>query len=171
MQGCILAWPFFCAMAGFGCLFSALTEGTKQMAKARAGYERLIYHGTAGSTAATQITHATDVNVNKTKERWETTDRGDGSAIPRKTEQVVGLVASITFNMVYHDSDSPLAAIIAVAESGGDIAVKVVRYTGGDTEFDGDVTIDMDNPGALKEGQVVAFTCFPTKDSGRTWTD
>ena len=141
------------------------------MAKARAGYERLIYHGTAGSTAATQITRATDVNITKTKERSETTDRGDGSAIPRKTENVVALIASITFSMVYHDSDSPINALIAVAESGGDIAIKVVRYTGGDTEFDGDVTVDMDNPGGLKESQVVQFTCFPTQDSARTWAD
>jgi hypothetical protein len=116
------------------------------------------------------VTHATDINVTKTKERWETTDRGDGSSVPRKTEPVVALVASVTFSMVYHDSDSPVTAFIAVAESGGDIAIKVERYTGGDTEFDGDVTVDMDNPGALKDGQIIQFTCFPTSDSGRTWT-
>jgi hypothetical protein len=63
-----------------------------------------------------------------------------------------------------------VTAFIAVAESGGDIAIKVERYTGGDTEFDGDVTVDMDNPGALKDGQIIQFTCFPTSDSGRTWT-
>lgn len=140
------------------------------MPKPRAGWERLLYHGTAGSTAGTQVTHAQDVNVNIAHERWETTDRGDGSAIPKKTEQVVALVASITFTMVYHDGDSPTAALLAVAESGGDIALKATDYTGGNTEFDGDVTLDVDKPGGLKEGQVLSFTAYPSQDSGRTWS-
>ena len=140
------------------------------MAKARAGYERLLYEGTAGSTAATQITHASNINMGNAKERWETTDRGDGSAVPKKTEQVVALSAVITFDIIYHDSDTPTNALIAVAESGGDIALKIVRYTGGDTEFDGDVSLDYDSPGGLKEGQVLSFTAFPSQDSGRSWT-
>ncbi len=140
------------------------------MPRPHRGYERLLYEGTAGTTAATQVTHATNVNISNPKERWETTDRGDGSAIPKKTEQVVALAAEITFDIVYHDGDSPTSAMIAVAESGGDIALKIVRYTGGDTEFDGDVTLDYSSPGGLKEGQILSFTAYPTQDSGRTWT-
>lgn len=141
------------------------------MAKARAGWERIIYYGTAGSTAATQLTHATDVDVNKPKERTDTTDRGDGSAIPRGTQQVVQRNAEITFKYRYYDSDAVGAALIAVAESGADIAIKVERYSGGPTEFDGDVTLDLNSPGPLTGGMELEFTATPSQDSGRNWSD
>jgi len=140
------------------------------MAKARAEWERLLYEGTAGSAAATQVTHVQKIDFNIEHETFETTDRGTGAAIPKKTEQVVKLIAAITFDIVYHDSDTPTNAMIAVAESGGDIALKIVRYTGGDTMFDGDVTLKYTSPGGLEAGQILSFTATPTQDSGRTWT-
>ena len=84
------------------------------MAKARAGWERKIYYGTAGSAAATQLTHATDVDVQKAKTRVETTDRGDGSSVPRKTEQVVQRECQISFKYRYWDSDAVISALIAI---------------------------------------------------------
>lgn len=141
------------------------------MAKARAGWERRIYYGTAGSTAAIQITHATDVNIQKSKTRVSTTDRGDGSGIPRHTEQVVEKLAQITFSYRFYDSDSVVQALIAAAEAGTDLAIKVQRWASGPTEFDGDCTLEMNSPGPLAGDMVIEFTCVPSRDSGRTWTD
>jgi hypothetical protein len=142
------------------------------MAKARAGWERKLYIGTAGSTAATQLTQGvTDVDVQKPKERASTTDRGDGSAVPREHQQVVGRSAEVKWKQRYYDSDSNLNTIIAAAESGAGLAIKVERYDSGEVEFDGDCTIDMNSPGPIAGGMEIEFTAIPTKDYGREWAD
>ena len=139
--------------------------------KPRAGYERQIFHGTAGSTAATQLLNATDIDINKTKERFDTTVRGDGTAVPKHTEQVVQRVAEISFKYRYNDSDATLALLIAAAETGADVAILIKRYNGGPTEFDGDCSLDMNSAGPLTGGMELEFTCVPSLDSGRSWID
>jgi len=61
--------------------------------------------------------------------------------------------------------------LIASAETGVAIAIKVERYNGSDTEFDGDCLMEFTSPGALKDGQLMEFTATPTQDLGRTWSD
>lgn len=140
------------------------------MAKKRAGWERLIYRGTAGATAATHITpNVIDIGMSNTPEYFEETARGDGSTPPKKSEQLVTLAkVPGPFSMIYKDGDAHMAAIVTAADAGTLLAFKVERYTGGATEFDGDCYIDYDAPGGLKEGQVVTFTLHPST-SLRDW--
>ncbi len=141
------------------------------MAKKRAGWERKIYRGTAGSTAATHIdTHVTDINLTHGNEYNETTDRGAGTAVPKMTEQLVKQVAAITFSMQYEDAEAHMVALLAAAQAGTPLAFKVERRLSGVTEFDGDCYIDYDSSGELSAGQDVSFTLHPTDDGGRDWS-
>lgn len=141
------------------------------MAKARAGWERQVYIGTAGSTAGTQLTHVVDCAVEKGVERVDETDRGDGSAIPKKHDMVVQRTRQITFSYRYYDSDSNMTTLLAALHAGTPIALYVLRYASGTVEFDGDVTLDYSSPGPLTDGMVIEFTCMPTRQSGREWSD
>lgn len=140
------------------------------MAKTRAGWERKLYRGTAGSTASTQVTpNATDIDYNVGQTRTGTTSRGDGSAIPKEHEQVVGVNMSLTFSMNYDDGDTHMVAILAAARAGTALAFKVEEVVSGSYAVivDADFTIAFDSPGPLAGGMVVAFTCTPTKESTR----
>ena len=141
------------------------------MAKKRAGWERKIYRGTAGSTAATHIaTHVGNINISHSNEYNETTDRGDGSGVPKMTEQLVKQSAEITFTMQYEDSETNMVALLAASQAGTPLAFKVERNASGVVEFDGDCYIDYEAPGELSGGQEVSFTLHPTDDGGRDWS-
>jgi len=141
------------------------------VAKARAGWERQVYIGAAGSTAGTQLTHVVDANVGKTNERTDETDRGTGAAIPKGHEMVVKRVRSVTWTYRYYDADANMATMLAAIHAGTSLAVKIVRIASGDVEFDGDVTLDYSSPGALTDGMVIELTGVPTRDAGREWSD
>ena len=141
------------------------------MAKKRAGWERKIYRGSSGSTAATHIDkNVGDINVNAGNEFNETTDRGDGSEVPKMTEQMVKLVASVTFTMQYEDGEAHVTALLAAAHAGTVLAFKVERNASGVTEFDGDCYVEYDAPGPISGGQEITFTLHPTDDGGRDWS-
>lgn len=140
------------------------------MAKHRAGWEKMLYIGTAGSTAVTLVETAVDVNANIPNEFVESTVRGNGTAPPKKTEQLVCRGADPSFSLLIKDGDAVQATILAAVRGGTALAVKVVTYLGGPTEFDGDVYLEADAPGALKDSQVVSFTCHPTGDY-RAWSN
>jgi len=142
------------------------------MAKKRAGWERMIYRGTAGSAAATLITpNVIDIGMSNEPEMVETTTRGDGTALPKKTSTIVCLAKTPgPFTMEYHDTDTHMAALLVAADAGTALAFKVVRINGGSTEFDGDCLIAYDSPGGLKDGMIVTFTLTPTADGNRDWS-
>lgn len=143
------------------------------MAKKRAGWERMLYRGAAGSTAATAVSdNATDIDVKVSNEFFETTDRGAGTNLPQKIEQIVCTGIEISFKMMYMDTDANMVAFLAASRSTtpATIALKVVRFSGGATEFDGDVYLEDDSPGPLKSGMQITFTAHPTDDAGRGWT-
>jgi len=145
------------------------------MAKKRAGWERTLHEGTAGSAPvppAGIVTQATDVDIVKGNTRSSTTSRGDGTAIPHETEQVVGENVQITFTVLYDDADAEVAALLAAALTGGAIALLTQRQVSGSyaDEFDGDVTLDVDMPGPLAGGMELGFTAIPTEEAGRNWT-
>jgi hypothetical protein len=141
------------------------------MAKIRAGWERKIYRGAVGGTAATHIdTHVGDINITHGNEYNETTHRGDGTEVPKKVEQLVKQVAEITFTMQYEDSEAHMVALLAAAQAGAALAFKIERRNTGVTEFDGDCYIDQESSGELSGGQNVSFTLHPTGDHGRVWS-
>jgi hypothetical protein len=141
------------------------------MAKESA-WKRVIYRGTAGSAAGTLITpNVVDIGMGREPERTETTSRGNGSAVPKKTEMVVCMVATPgPFSMIYDAADTHMAALLAAAAAGTPLAFLIKASLTGATEFDGDCTIGFDAPGGLKDGKVVTFTLAPTDEAGRDWT-
>ena len=141
------------------------------MAKKRAGWERMIYRDAAGATATTLIgTHVGDIGITHGNEYNETTDRGDGTTAPKKTEQLVKFAAELTFTMQYEDAEAHMVALLAASQAGTPLAFMVKRRNGGVLEFDGDCYIDYESPGELTGGQEVTFTLHPTDDGGRGWT-
>ncbi len=141
------------------------------MGKSRAGWERQVhYDNTPGSTATTQLTTGlVDANVNVTHETYKTTDRGNGSAIPKGSQQVVEVNCEVTLTMRYHDGVTDITNIIAHARAGTTFALLATRRSGGLVEFDGDVQATLDHPGPLTEGQLMTFVCTPNNDS-RDWS-
>jgi hypothetical protein len=141
------------------------------MAKKRAGWERMIYRDAAGNTAATLITpNVVDIGMSHVPEFVENTTRGAGTAAPKRSEQLVALnKVPGPLVMTYYDGDAHMAALLVAANAVTEVAIKIIRYNGGETEFDGDVLLEFDAPGGLKEGQNVTFTMHPNDDL-RSWT-
>lgn len=143
------------------------------MAKKRAGWERMLLRGTGGVIAATAVSdNVTDIDIKITNEFFETTDRGAGTNLPQKTEQIVATGIEISWKMMYADGDTNMVAFLAASRSvtPAVISLKVVRFSGGATEFDGDVYLEDDSPGPLKSGMEITFTAHPTDDAARGWT-
>lgn len=130
-----------------------------------ARYQRQVFYGTAGTTAATQILCLIEAEVNKSKTYDPTTVRGDGTTIPIQTEQAVERICAISFkirNETTGDNATTVTSLLAAAthSSNPTIALKVVSYSGGATEFDGDVTLDVADP----DSRELSFTARPFKN-------
>jgi len=131
------------------------------------GYKRQAFYGTPGSTAAAQILHLIDVDVNGANSRFDDTDRGDGLSVPIHTEQIDQLNRTIKLSMHYYIDDAVAADMLAAEATGATIALLVKRYNGGPTEYDGDVTLNLTSPGPLTGGMVMDFDIVPAKGYGR----
>lgn len=130
------------------------------------GYETQLFYGTAGSTGATQITNAVDVDYNMDPERGETTTRGDGTAVPIVTSRVTALKPTITWKMLNKPADTTLAALIAAAKTGAAVALRTKNYASG-SGFDGDVTLTCKQGAPLKGEGTFEFTAEATEESLR----
>lgn len=128
------------------------------------GYEALLYYGAAGSTAATQITNATDIDYSISPSRGTTTVRGSGSSVPIATSRVTQLDPTITWKMVYKTSDTTLTALRSAAATGAAVAIRYIPKSGG-TGFDGDMTLEVKNGAPLNGEQTFEFTAKPTDES------
>ena len=142
------------------------------MTKKRAGWERMIYRDAAGTDPATTLidSHVGDISITHSNEYNETTDRGDGTAVPKKVEQLVKQSAEITFTMQYEDAEAHMVALLAASQAGTPLSFMIKRRDGGVVEFDGDCYIDYESSGELSGGQEVSFTLKPTCDGNRMWT-
>lgn len=140
------------------------------MAKKRQGWEKKLYQGAPGSTAATQITRATDIKADFPVEYGETTDRGDGTVIPHADRGPVKLDAKITFSMNEYDSDASLLALIAAAANTTP-TMRAIKYYDPvvTTVFDGDCYIKFADDGSMGAAGKYDFECIPTTDGGRAW--
>lgn len=134
----------------------------------KSGYQGVIYYGTAGSTAATQITNVEDLNYNTDIEKVETTTRGDSTSIPKKVEVPVTLTAEITWSMFMSTTDATLTALVAAERTGTPVAIRTKSYASG-TGFDGDCILSLTNEMTLKGQHKFNFTASPTDSAGRTW--
>jgi hypothetical protein len=106
----------------------------------KAAWERVIYRGTAGSTAATLVTpNVIDIGMSADPERTEITARGNGTTVPKKGEMIVTLARTPgPFTMIYDPDDAHFAAIMTAAEAGTPLAFLIKKSLTGLTEFDGD---------------------------------
>ncbi len=131
------------------------------MTQALMGYEKILYIGTAGTTAATQVLDLVNVKVTETVQYGNTITRGDSSKVPRVTKRAVSLEKVVTFNSLNVPANTNLVTIKAAAttETPGSrlIAMKVVDADSGVTEFDADVDISIDRDAQLSAEQDQAF--------------
>lgn len=133
------------------------------------GYQAKLFIGTAGSEAATQVTEATDVDYDIALTKGNTTVRGDGSAVPIKTENVTERAVTLTWKMLNDPAAANLSTILAAAKIGGALAIKV-ENANADVLFDGDCTIAKKFNAPLSGEASYDFTATPTKSAGRSPT-
>lgn len=109
------------------------------MAENVMGYQAKLYYGTAGSSAATQVTKARDIQYSFSHDMGETTSRGDGSSIPIECKApVLKKLDSLTWTMVDSAADTVLTALRSAANTATCLALKVIDRSSG-YGFDGDV--------------------------------
>lgn len=127
-----------------------------------AGYKGILYYGTAGSTASTQVTNCVDLNYDTGLTKVSTMTRGDGSGPPTNYEEPVSRNATITWSMLQKTGDSTLTALLAAARV-GDVAValRTRSYSSG-TGFDGDCTVSVTHDMTLSGQSIYNFTATPT---------
>lgn len=136
------------------------------MATRYSGYQGQLFYGTAGATAATQVTNCEDLNYDNEAERASTTVRGTGATPPINTSKVVALSAVITWSMLMKSDDATLTALLAAQRTGAAVALRTKSYASG-TGFDGDVTLSVTHEMTLKGQSKFNFTAEPTDDEGR----
>lgn len=125
------------------------------------GFEKQVFIGTAGSTAATQVLDLVNVKVTTTPQYGSSTARGDGTTVPHVTKQAVSLETVVTFNSLNVPTNTQLTTMKAAAASTTPasrlVALKVVDVASGATEFDRDVDLSIDRDAQLTAEQDCAF--------------
>lgn len=126
------------------------------------GFEKLVYIGTAGTTANTGVEDLVNVKVTTTPQYGNTTARKVDGTVPRITKRVVSIEKVVTFNSLNVPDNTQLVTIIAAAvhETPGSrlIALKVEDKASGVVEFDADVDLSIDADAQLASEQDHAFT-------------
>ena len=123
------------------------------MAK-KMGYQGLLYYGTKGSTAATQVLKRVDATCDTDVEVGSTTSAGDGESVPINTGEATALTGTVTFNMIVDSDDAAVAAMVAAARTGNPIALRFVPFTGS-TGLNADCVIKVTNGAPLKGEQTM----------------
>jgi hypothetical protein len=123
------------------------------MAK-KMGYQGLLYYGTKGSTAATQVLRRVDATYEIDVETGSTTSAGDGLSVPINTGEATALTGNITFNMIVDDNDTALVAFRAAAATGNPIALRFIAFSGS-TGLNADCVIKMSTGAPLGGEQTV----------------
>lgn len=136
------------------------------MATTSSGYQGQLFYGTAGGTAAQQVTNCVDLNYDTEPERAETTVRGAGTAVPVVTSKTVALKPVITWSMLQKSGDTVLTALLAAARTGAAVALRTKSFASG-TGFDGDCTLGVTHEMTLKGESKYNFTAEATDDEGR----
>ena len=123
----------------------------------RIGYEGKVYTGTAGSTAATELTIVRSVTFNIDPDRADTSDRASfiNSTGP------AGVTVSIDIEMNNDNSNAFVATLLANATAGTLTALKLEDYSG-NTVFDGDVVAGFNNDQPLRDAQRITTNCTPS---------
>ena len=125
------------------------------------GFEKILYIGTAGAMASTQVLDIVNIKVTESVEYGKTISRGDGTKVPRVTSRAVSLEKVVTFNSLNVPDNTNLVTIKAAAThetpASRVIAMKVEDLASGVTEFDADVDISIDRDAPLSAEQDHAY--------------
>ena len=125
------------------------------------GFEKILYIGDKGSTAAHAVSDIVNIKVTETVQYGTTTARNTDGSLPRVTKRAVSLEKVVTFNSLNVPDNTHLGTIkaAATAETPASrvIAMKVVDLASGTTEFDADVDISIDRDGPLTAEQDLAY--------------
>jgi len=135
------------------------------MAK-KMGYQGLLYHGTAGSTASTQILRRVNCSVATSTAIGSTTSAGDGTSVPRETGAAVSISKKTTFNVIVDSSDASLPTLIAAADVGAPIAIRFVSFSGL-TIVDSDVVLEYSVGSDIGSEQTIDFSVVIENDDLR----
>ena len=123
----------------------------------RVGHEAKLYMGTAGSTAATELTIARDVNYS-----IETTTADVSSrASIIDSNAAVGVVLGIDFEILNDNSIAGIATLRAAAFAGTAIAFRSRDWTTG-VGIDADFLITISEGQPLRDKQTIKITGKPT---------
>jgi hypothetical protein len=125
------------------------------------GFEKILYIGTAGAQAATEVLDVVNIKVTETVEYGNTIARRTGGALPRVTKRAISLEKVVTFNSLNVPDNSNLATIKAAAThetpASRVISMRVLDKDTGTTEFDADVDISIDRDAQLSAEQDHAY--------------
>ena len=118
------------------------------------GYQGLLYYGTKGSTAATQLTKRVDASEEVDQEIGSTTSAGDGTTVPINTGEVTALTGKITFSMIIDSTDPAIPILVASAKTGNPVALRFISFSGS-TGLDADCNIKVKLSAPLKGEQTM----------------
>jgi hypothetical protein len=127
------------------------------------GFKGRMLYGAPGSTAATPMTRVQDITLTKDEEKGETTERGDSTDVPVKTESVTCHGLQIEWGMLNDPSDGVLSALLEAQETGEPIALRLIDDLAGKGP-DADFTISSKWDMPLKGAQMITFTATPSND-------
>ena len=125
----------------------------------RLGIEAKIYHGTAGTTATTELTNVKDVTLNLETGEADVTTRGN-----QGWRATVGTLkeGSVEFEMVWDSDDSGFTAIKNAYFNNTPIALAILDYENGEG-LDADFSItNFSRNEPLEEAITVSVTAKPT---------
>jgi hypothetical protein len=126
----------------------------------RMGFEGLLYTGTAGTTAATEIPQTRDITETFPKEYGETSRRPTGGGIIRNSQAATAVGYECTFQTLNDTGNAVISGLKAAAISGTPVAFRSRAFSTG-TGFDGDVNVEMSIGKPYKGEQTIDWTVTP----------
>lgn len=132
------------------------------MAK-RMGFEGELYWGTAGSTAATELTIARDVSYKFENTEADISDRASLVDV----FDVAGVKFSLEFEVNNQNTNAFIAAARAATIAGTAVAFRTKDRDSG-WGVDADFIIGVDESQPLRDAQRIKITATPTDKSGRS---
>jgi len=133
----------------------------------RMGFEGELYYGVPGSTAATELTIARNVNYTIEPDRADISDRG--SLI--NLEDVAGVTIGLEFEINNQDTDAAVAALRTAILTGAALALRTKDKASG-WGLDADFVLGLKEDQPLRDAQRITITAGPTDKAGRapTWS-
>ena len=120
-----------------------------------AGFDGKLYHGTAGSSATTELTIVRDVTLGLTGKKLDDSSRGSGKWVSTRTGR---LETALQIDILDDPDDPGYAALLAAFLDRTAIALKVLTEDGGNG-MDADFAItSFDRKQPLDEIETISIT-------------